>query len=325
MPAPAVRRILVALKELQARSIPAVLKAGQLAKGYGAQVELFHSLETPLYLDPHRVVGKDPQQVQQELRRSALRRLESIADRIRQRGVRVSVSAEYDSPTYAAIIRRAVLGRADLIVAAGHAGRHRWPGLLRLTDWELVRLSPVPVLLVKSSRPYRRPQIMAAVDPTHAFAKPLRLDRLILDTAAGVGTALHGTLHAVHAYPRIPVEILAPGAHAARAVTPERLREAQRRSELSARAALDRLLRGTSTARTRRHALAGHPLDVIAAAARSSRCAMVVMGAVSRSGIRRILIGNTAERILDALGCDVLVVKPRGFRSPVPRVSRSSR
>jgi universal stress protein E len=44
---------------------------------------------------------------------------------------------------------------------------------------------------------------------------------------------------------------------------------------------------------------------------------IVVMGAISRSGLRRIFIGNTAERVLDALSCDVLVVKPPGFKTSV--------
>ncbi len=35
-----------------------------------------------------------------------------------------------------------------------------------------------------------------------------------------------------------------------------------------------------------------------------------------------LLIGNTAERILDELSCDVLVVKPSKFRTRVPRSVR---
>jgi hypothetical protein len=46
------------------------------------------------------------------------------------------------------------------------------------------------------------------------------------------------------------------------------------------------------------------------------------MGAVSRSGLKRLLIGNTAERILDELRCDILVVKPPRFRNRVPRATR---
>jgi universal stress protein E len=37
------------------------------------------------------------------------------------------------------------------------------------------------------------------------------------------------------------------------------------------------------------------------------------MGAVSRSALERMLIGQTAEQVLDAVDCDVLVVKPPDF------------
>ena len=47
------------------------------------------------------------------------------------------------------------------------------------------------------------------------------------------------------------------------------------------------------------------------------RASLVVMGAISRSGIQRLLIGNTAERVLDDMPCDVLIVKPAGFKSKV--------
>ena len=55
------------------------------------------------------------------------------------------------------------------------------------------------------------------------------------------------------------------------------------------------------------------------------RAAIVVMGAVSRSGLRRAFIGNTAERVLDRLPCDVLVVKPPRFKSAVARARRGVR
>jgi len=35
--------------------------------------------------------------------------------------------------------------------------------------------------------------------------------------------------------------------------------------------------------------------------------------------LKRLLIGNTAESILDELRCDVLVVKPGHFKNRVPR------
>jgi universal stress protein E len=42
------------------------------------------------------------------------------------------------------------------------------------------------------------------------------------------------------------------------------------------------------------------------------------MGAIARSGLRRALIGSTAERVLESLPCDVLVVKPQDFAQNLP-------
>ncbi len=46
------------------------------------------------------------------------------------------------------------------------------------------------------------------------------------------------------------------------------------------------------------------------------------MGTVCRTGIPGLIIGNTAERVLDSVKCSVLTVKPAGFVSPIaPLVS----
>ena len=55
------------------------------------------------------------------------------------------------------------------------------------------------------------------------------------------------------------------------------------------------------------------------------RAQLVVMGAVSRSGLKRVFIGNTAERVLHDLPCDVLVVKPPRFKARVIKRPRGMR
>ena len=52
-------------------------------------------------------------------------------------------------------------------------------------------------------------------------------------------------------------------------------------------------------------------MSLLPAIARRWKAHVLVMGAVSRSGLKRLFIGNTAERVLDAVDCDVLVVKSR--------------
>ncbi len=41
------------------------------------------------------------------------------------------------------------------------------------------------------------------------------------------------------------------------------------------------------------------------------------LGTVGRSGIRGLLPGNTAEKVLDTCDCSILTVKPEGFVSPI--------
>jgi universal stress protein E len=70
------------------------------------------------------------------------------------------------------------------------------------------------------------------------------------------------------------------------------------------------------------HIETGNPVTVLPRLARRLRADVVVMGAVSRSGLDRLLIGSTAERVIDALPCDVLIVKPQSARTKVPRRRR---
>jgi universal stress protein E len=316
---PAIHRILVSVKEIDGKPLPAVLKAAQLARAYGAELELFHALTAPLYSDPILVREQGLDSLERDLRQQALRRLEAIADRLRMHSIKVKVSAEWDYPSHEAIIRRAQVINADLIVAGRHSDKHRMPWLLRLTDWELVRLSPVPVLLVKNPRAYRHPAVLAAIDPGHAHEKPLQLDKEILRAGKTLTAALRGTLHAVHAYARFPVNVSAQG------LTPGMLALMQRDAERAAHVRFSRSLRTARIVRSRQYLIARDPIGAITEASRKSNSAIVVMGAISRSGLKRLLIGNTAERILDDLTCDILVVKPAEFRNRIPRAARGAR
>ncbi len=315
----AIRRILVAIKDLDGKHLPALLKAAQLARAYGAQLELFHGLTAPLYTDGIALRQQGLGSLEQDVRQRALRRLGGTADRLRMHSIKVSVCAEWDYPSHEAIIRRALAIKADLIVASLHPGRHRLPWLLRLTDWELVRLSPVPVLLVKNSHPYRHPAVLAAIDPGHAHAKPLKLDQTILKVSKTLSKALRGTLHAVHAYARFPMGSYPEG------MSGQAVQGLAEEAEHLATLRFQRVLKPLRIARPRQFLIARQPIDAIEDAARKSKCAIVVMGAISRSGYKRLLIGNTAERILDELSCDILVVKPADFTSKVRQASRGAR
>lgn len=314
-----IRRILVAVKDPSAQSLPAVTKAAQLAHAYGAALELFHGISTPLYVDAY-AFGSTLPALERRIRQRCMRELELAADKLRRKGLEVTTAAEWDHPVFEAIVRRANRTKADLIVAERHLGHHVAPGMLQLTDWELLRTSPVPVLLIKSAGRYRHPVVLAAIDPAHAYGKPAELDEEILGTAKSVTRALHGAMHALHAYIPLPT-----GAFPDTTLTEETVDKIQAATTARARRGFSRALRKVKLRRERRHLVGRHPIDAIEQTAHKIHSSLVVMGAISRSGLRRLFIGNTAEALLDRLPCDILVVKSPHFATTVPRRSRGVR
>jgi universal stress protein E len=306
-----IRCILVPIKDPSANPLPAVAKAARIAKACGAHLELFHAMKALVYAnspaDERSFLDWHEAQRQQYLQR-----LERIAARLRLHDIPVSTAVEYDYPAYDAIIRRARVIKADLIVARRHTYSHTGAGSLHLTDWELLRHSPVPVLLVKRSRLYRHPTVLAAVDPCHAHSKPAQLDEAILNVATQLTQALRGKLHAVHAYGPVVLGSAAASVGAHVAARLEGIAAAQAKTEFQ------RLLEGRNIPPARRHLLGAWPAAAIDMTVKRMRADIAVMGALSRSGLKRLFIGNTAERLLDELPCDVLVVKPAQFKSAVP-------
>lgn len=311
------RRILAAVKNPAARSQPAVAKAAQLAKAGGARLELFHAIAEPIYLDAFLLEGLSLEQTQRQWSDRVRARLERLAQRLRDDGLKVDVCVEWDFPAYEAVIRRAAHTDADLIVAERHASRHVLPWLLRFNDWELLRRSPAPVLLVKRPQPYRKPAVLAAIDPSHSFAKPARLDGEILEAAQQLSQMLGGKLQVAHAWPgaMLPVDRLGP-------LSAELAAGVERQAAADARNAFIEACDKAGLTGARRHFVAGPAVDVIPQLARKEHASIVVMGAISRSGLKRLVIGNVAEQVLDALPCDVLVLKPANFK---PRVKSRAR
>jgi universal stress protein E len=315
-----IRRILVAVKEPGSRASAALAKAATLARATGASLELFHGISAPIQAESFIYTKRTLGDVERMIHGRHVANLERLAGPLRRQGLRVSAAADWDFPPAEAIVRRAIRIKADLVVADTHAGWRTQPWLLHLTDWELLRLCPAPVLLVKSRRAWRRPVVLAALDPGHAFAKSTQLDSQILRAAGAVAGPLRGSLHAMHAFfaaPQIPVRAEAIGAG--------QLAQVHRETRERARASFARELRHARIPAARRHLVERYAVDAIPGTAREIRAAIVVMGAVSRSGLRRAFIGNTAERVLDRLPCDVLVVKPPRFRSTAARGRRGVR
>jgi len=192
--------------------------------------------------------------------------------------------------------------------------------LWRFTDWELMRLSPVPVLIVKQSRLYHRPTVLAAVDPSYAFSKPIQLDGEILDLGAAFSTALRGEVHAIHAFlPSLGPVHASTGATAGASVQTDLV------ARHAAATSLDSILESRDIPVANRHLVSGHPTDALTLGVTQLSADILVLGCIARSGVRRFLIGNTAEQLIYRVPCDLLMVKAPGFTNDIEREPRGPR
>jgi universal stress protein E len=315
-----IRKILIAVKNPDRRRHAMYDKAIRLAKTLGASIEFYHAISEPVFLEIQPLTGTSVAQIRREALTLRQKRLDRLIDRACALGVESGATVEWDFPPHEAIVRRALRVRADLIIAECHVGRrNRW--LMQLTDWELLRSSPVPVLMLRSSRRWARNTVLAAVDPSHAHSKPSGLDSLIVDRGKQLAGAIGGTLHLMHAASPAPlgVAFLDPALDGASLAAAVESRKRRAHDDFTAFAD------GMKIPRKRRHLIDREPAAGISAVAKVVKADVVVMGAVSRSGLRRLFIGNTAERLLNSAPCDVLVVKPAHFERRVASTSRGMR
>ena len=288
---------------------PALEKGATLARRYGASLELFACdtrLSREVRLAKHIASGST-QPFDIDLKPT----LEALAAQARARGIKVTIATLFAEPLHAAVLEHAQSMGADLVVKDTHHHPLFKRTLITNTDWHLIRGCRVPLLLTRPAAWREQPVLVAAVDPLHADDKPAVLDQLILQWSRDLAQRLEGIVHIAHAY--LPLVVYGSPAGAlpamATAVSTEALMAEERRrgDELS------KLARSYGIDERNIHLQIESPAGLLPALASKLHADVVVMGAISRSALKRLFIGSTAEAVLESLPCDALIVKPPDF------------
>ena len=175
------------------------------------------------------------------------------------------------------------------------------------SDWQLIRSCPFPLWLVKPHEVRDNPVIIAAVDPTHSHDKPASLDRVIVESAQAIAGLTDGEVHLLHTYHRL----IGIGREATMTFKPIELpiEELSEKIKREHREKLDALANASGVDEAHTHQLPGDTKELLPAFARSKGADLVVMGALARWGLKRAILGSTAEKVLDHLPCDILIVR----------------
>ena len=225
--------------------------------------------------------------------------------------------------TFLEVIRAVLRNGHDLVIKTAEN-----PGFIRRLfgsdDMHLLRKCPCPVWIMKPLEKSGYNCIMAAVDfnPMEPSAVNDELNGEILDLAGSIALSDSGSLHLVHAWEAFAEKTIQSRSGTIDEVVAtyiENQRELHKKGlymlngALRARIGTDlynRLSPGL-------HLHKGPAKVMIAKLAVDLNADLVVMGTIARTGISGLIIGNTAEAILDQLSCSVLAVKPPGFITPV--------
>jgi len=285
-----------------------------LAKHLDAELELLICYYNE-YLSDGRL-GNYPslENAQEDILGGLKRRLELLAEPLRESGLVVNTTSTWDHPLYEGIVRHAIACDADIVFKDTHHHSAVSRALLTNTDWNLIRICPVPLWLVKPQDISGKPTFVAAIDPLHEHDKPAALDDEILVITKALADASDAEVHAFHAYdPRIAVATATANAYIPVSLPFDEI-EKQMHEQHEKR--FNEVVNFHGIDAKRSHLVAGVTHAELPEFSKSVGADLVVMGAVSRNRWKRLFIGATAERTLEHLPCDLLIVKPDWFQTP---------
>ncbi len=279
----------------QGKACVATTRGLQLARKLGLEAEVVAFTYAPL-----RKMGMTSKEDQARARSRLLENREvevqARIDKAAKKGQRVKFQVVWKKEIDEWLLTRLKKGYAAVVKTGHRSGS----AVYTSTDWQLLRESPVPVMVLSEKRWHRTKPVLVTVDLTTTDRNKRKLNDLVISTGQAVAEALDAPLNIISAIHISPVltelDLVDPLAYTRKA------REEMKPyiSQLAERHGLPE-----KAFRTKR----GPVAKVITSEAAKQRAQLVVMGTVGRTGVRARLMGNTAEDVLRDMNTDVLAMK----------------
>lgn len=204
---------------------------------------------------------------------------EKIKAPLAEAGVEYLIEVCWSTEWQAAIRQAAKSADADLIYLPAHAKNANRRFLFTESKWELLKGAYCPVVLIRPGAADARKTILAAVNFQAVRDVQIELNAKILAEARKYAGIYGADLHVVNGY-------------------------------MNSMNYPDRgaLARETGLDSSHIHVDSGYTSDVVSNVAREIAADLVVMGTLGQNGMTTSRRGNTAERLIDALDTDVMVI-----------------
>lgn len=250
---------------------PALERAGRIAAESGAELQVYACI----YGELDKSADKS-QEVRVRINRQD-KILEAAVAPLREQGICVATEVEWDSDWCASVVRASIRGTADVVFKSSspHTASQRF--FNRTSDWTLIRGCLCPVLLVKEEADRSSRNVLAAIDTRDSDQNYAQLNRRIIDFSRRVMDNANAEVHFINAHRDLES-------------SPDR----------------NALLKSCGVTSDKVRIRMGEPDDVIVDNARELNASLVIVGNSARSGLSALVHGNTVEKIVDRVDCDVL-------------------
>ena len=282
----------------------------ELAKKSGASITAFMSIYDFSYEMTTMLSGEEREAMRNAVIKDRQLWLDDILTQYPELTIKSIVV--WHNRAYEAIIDTVITEQFDLVVKGTHQHDTLKSVIFTPTDWHLIRKCPAPVLLVKQHAWPANGNILAAVNAVSENKQHLDLNHRIIKDAQFLCELANAKLNLVNAYPATPINIAIeipefnPGVYN-ESVKKHHIESTHQLASEHQVAIQDCIVEQ------------GLPEDVLPDVAKRLNSELVVIGTVGRTGLSAALVGNTAEHVIDSLDCDVLALKPDGYKSPLAK------
>ncbi|MEX2494527.1 MAG: universal stress protein [Woeseia sp.] len=290
---------------------PALQRAAWLAARTGATLYLLTCCYNEYLTGDQMFDSRSLELARQDLLEKHKKHLENLATPLRNDGIEVRTTASWGHPIHEGIVRHAIATGVEIVFKDTHHHSALKRALFSNSDWNLIRTCPAALWLVKPVAFPEKPIFVAAIDPMNEHDKPAALDDGILALCRVMGDEVGADVHVFHAYdPQMAMATATVNAY-----IPVSLPLVEIEEEM--RAQHEKRFRDLTDFHEidpdKTHMLSGLAHQELPALSRELNASVVVMGAIARNRLRRLFIGATAERTLEHLSCDLLIIKPDWF------------
>ncbi|MDG1910840.1 MAG: universal stress protein [Pseudomonadales bacterium] len=223
-------------------------------------------------------------------------------------GYRITTSVIQIHRLYEDIIKSARDYKADFVFKSvrQHAPLKRM--FYTSTDWNLIRMCPTALLLVRDQGTVRGKPVIASVNIDDEDTEHQELNRIVLAQANALAEVLGAKVHLIYAYG--PAVVMGDGADPMAYQIAKDKHDAEFK-KAKALASANNVLASNTKLRE------GTPETIVTEYGEEISAGIIVLGTVARSGASGLFIGNTAESMLEKTDRDMFVIKLESFVSPV--------